>query len=412
MSGDGEREDSIRFLVKLARGLHMYGTPADRVEQALEIATARLGIPSQFFSLPTVILAAFGDPEHRSTGLVRVQPGSVHLEKLVLLDDVMRDLLHGRATPEQAAARVDAIETHPPRYGAVATMVAHAVVSACVSVSFGGGARALAASALLGGVAGALHLLQRVRAGFQRVYEPAAAFLVAFLALLAAREVGPLSSYVVTVSSLVVLLPGLTLTMAISELAAQSLVSGTVRLVSAMVVLFELVVGVALGRTLAEFLVGATSAAADTAARPFAEGWSYVAALCAPLAYTVLFRARPRDALPILAAGAIAFAGSRLGARLSVPDVDLDFGGFVGAFAVAAASNLFARWRDRPVAVTLLPGILLLVPGSVGFRGVMDLLERHVVGGVETAFRMMFVAAAIVAGLLFANMAAPPRRPF
>jgi uncharacterized membrane protein YjjB (DUF3815 family) len=56
------------------------------------------------------------------------------------------------------------------------------------------------------------------------------------------------------------------------------------------------------------------------------------------------------------------------------------------------------------------PGILLLVPGSIGFRSLASLLDREVVLGVETAFRMILMAVALVAGILVSNIIAPPRR--
>ena len=56
-----------------------------------------------------------------------------------------------------------------------------------------------------------------------------------------------------------------------------------------------------------------------------------------------------------------------------------------------------------------LPGILLLVPGSIGFWSLAALLESDVVSGVETAFRMVLVAVSLVAGLLLADAIVPPR---
>lgn len=401
--------DAARFLVKLARGLHTYGTPAHQIEQALEIATQRVGLPTQFFSLPTVILAAFGAPEQRSTALIRVQPSSVDLEKLVLLDDVLKGILRGELRPTEAEARIDAVEALPPRFGAGMTVGAFALASACAARYFGGSLREVGVAALLGTVAAALGFVQCVRPGFQRVYKAAAAFVVSFFALLLAAPLPGLSSYVVTVASLVVLLPGLALTMAIAELAAQSLVSGTVRLVSAAVVLVELTFGVALGRAAASRCLDGEVASALAAVGEIGPlpAWTLGIALAlAPCAYLVLFRAPPRDLLPIVIAGAVGFAGDRVGCSAVGPEL----GAFFGAFAVALGSNVWARWIERPVAVTLLPGILLLVPGSVGFRGATLLLERDVVIGVEVAFQMLFVAAAIVAGLLFANVMVPARR--
>ena len=56
------------------------------------------------------------------------------------------------------------------------------------------------------------------------------------------------------------------------------------------------------------------------------------------------------------------------------------------------------------------PGILLLVPGSVGFRSLTSLLERQAVTGIETAFSMILTAMALVAGLLMAGVIAPETR--
>jgi len=54
--------------------------------------------------------------------------------------------------------------------------------------------------------------------------------------------------------------------------------------------------------------------------------------------------------------------------------------------------------------------VLLLVPGSMGFRGMESLLDRDTLTGVETVFAMFVVAIAIVAGLLIANALVQPRR--
>jgi uncharacterized membrane protein YjjB (DUF3815 family) len=83
---------------------------------------------------------------------------------------------------------------------------------------------------------------------------------------------------------------------------------------------------------------------------------------------------------------------------------------FVGSLTVGLASNLIARFRDRPAAVTQVPGILLLVPGSIGFRSLASLLDKQTLSGVDTAFKMTLMAVALVAGLLIANAIAPSRR--
>ncbi|MEO7508862.1 MAG: threonine/serine exporter family protein, partial [Pyrinomonadaceae bacterium] len=102
----------------------------------------------------------------------------------------------------------------------------------------------------------------------------------------------------------------------------------------------------------------------------------------------------------------ISFLGSRLGAYLLGPEL----GVFVGAVLVAAASNVYARLLDRPSAITLVPGMMMLVPGSVGFGSLAKFLEKDVLSGVGTAFSMLLVAVALVTGLLVANVLVPPRK--
>jgi uncharacterized membrane protein YjjB (DUF3815 family) len=87
-----------------------------------------------------------------------------------------------------------------------------------------------------------------------------------------------------------------------------------------------------------------------------------------------------------------------------------ELGPFIGALTVGLASKLYAQLLHRPTTVTLAPGILLLVPGSLGFRSIASLLDNQIVPGVEIAVRMILTAMALVAGILIANILLPVRR--
>jgi uncharacterized membrane protein YjjB (DUF3815 family) len=65
---------------------------------------------------------------------------------------------------------------------------------------------------------------------------------------------------------------------------------------------------------------------------------------------------------------------------------------------------------DRPAVITQVPGILLLVPGSIGFRGLAAMLDEKVISGIDTTFKMILTAVALVAGTLIASVIAPVRR--
>jgi uncharacterized membrane protein YjjB (DUF3815 family) len=126
----------------------------------------------------------------------------------------------------------------------------------------------------------------------------------------------------------------------------------------------------------------------------------------APISFAVLFKVERRDIPWVMITGWLAYGSSTLGSTWFAPEL----AAFVGALTVGVASNLYALLLDRPSQVTLVPGVLLLVPGSLGFRSVSSLLDREVITGVETAFQMVLIATALAAGLLVANVAVPRRK--
>jgi len=120
----------------------------------------------------------------------------------------------------------------------------------------------------------------------------------------------------------------------------------------------------------------------------------------------VVVQERPKQIGWIVLACVIGYVGSRAGTAW----LGSQMGVLVGAFALGVLSNLYARYLDRPAQVVQVPAVFLLVPGSMGFRGMTSLLDKNTLSGVDTLFAMFVVAIAIVAGLLVSNAVIPPRR--
>ena len=398
-----DRQANISFMLRLARALHSYGIPAHRLEDVLDSAARKLGLEGQFFSTPTSIFAAFGKQDEQHTFLLRVNPGDVDLGKLADLDAVAVRVLREGLAPVEGSAQIDAVIAAPPRYGQMLTTLAFGLASAAASRFLGGGAKEIALSATLGLLIGLLSLATGRWTGLGRVFEPLAAFTVTVLAVVFSFVFGAYAVSNATLAGLIVLMPGLTLTVAMIELSTQHLASGTARLSAAFVVFLGMGFGVAIGDTVTSRFFGAARLAR---AAVLPEWTMWLALVAMSLAFTVLLRAKPRDAGWIVVAGAIAFTGAKAGAAWFGGDL----GVFVGALTVSVASRGYARLLDRPATITQVPGLLLLVPGSVGFRGLAALLDKQVISGVDTTFKMILTAVALVAGVLIANILAPLRR--
>lgn len=403
------REAAVSFLLDIGGALHRSGAPAHRLEAILGDLAKRLGEVASFFSTPTAILASFGTGARTRTHLLRVEPAAIDLGKQAAIDETIVQLLADRLPVDEAHQRVRAIEAEAPPYGAWATTLAYGLTSGSVAVFLRGSWADVLISTGIGWLVGLLALLGTRHAGVGRLFEVIAALIATVVAKVAtAAIVGrvPASAFVQMLAGVIVLIPGLTLTIAITELATRNLAAGTARLMSALVTFVQLAFGVVAGTAIGGGLLRAAGVATHPAQSGGLPLWAEAPALfVASVALTVLFRARWRDLPWILASAVLAVGSTKFASQLAGPQL----GAFVGAFLVAGASNLRARLLDRPAAVTLVPGVLLLVPGSVGFRSVTAFLDRDVLGGIGTAFDMVLLATSLVAGLLVANAAVRPR---
>ncbi len=398
------RKRDVRFLLTMARALHTAGTTAQRLEDSLAVLARGLGLThAQFFSTPTSIMCAFGELEDQETHLLRLAPAGPHLGKLSRLDRVVTDVLAGTISTSEALARVETIEVEPSPYSAFVTILAFGLASAGIARFLGGGSREIAVGSLLGIITGALEAAAERRLRLQRVYEPVAAFTAAFIATGVAAGLGPYATSTAILAGIIALLPGLVLTNAVRELAERHLASGTARLAGAAMILLGLVFGVALGSKAATSLFGVVRELTP-AALPW---WTMaIAILAAGVSFVVILKAERRDTGWMVGASAVSYLLASTSVRFAGPELGL----FLAAMFDGVAATVWGRWRNRPQTVVLVPAILMLVPGSVGFRSLNSLLQRNVVAGVQTAFAMIIAATAISAGLLVATSVAGGRR--
>jgi len=395
----------IPFVLKMGRALHLYGTPAHRLEESMSDLARVLGLDAHIFATPTAIFSSFPSDHESHIDLQRIDNGEADLSKLSELHDLASAVVRGDTTPRVASARIDEILAAPSRYAPWMIFASFGLTSAAASRFFGGGGNEMLLALVVGLVVGAIALAAGRWAAVARLFEPLSGIAVSFLAVAGSALVASSSVPIVTVAGLIVLVPGLTLTTAVSELAQRNLVSGTARLHSALIVFLMLGFGVALGGKVGTLLTGPL-AAVRPAALP---GWTEaVSVLVAGITLSILFRAPRRDLGWIIGIGSATYATVRFASPLFGPEL----GVFLAALTVGVGSNLHARILDRPSAVTRLPGMMLLVPGGLGFLSISSLMHNDVVAGVQGAFTVAVIAVALVTGLLVSNAIVPPGRKF
>lgn len=390
-------EAAAALIIKVGQALHAYGSPAHQLEASLTMLAERLGLEARFFSTPTAMMVGFGPVQEGRTSLVRVEPGETNLGKMAQLHELMVAIASGRIDPETGCEKVAAIAEAPVPYPAWLTSFCCGLAGSAAAVFFGVRPLEVLVAFAIGVVVSTTSLAAERFRPAARVMAVLAGAMATTLASLSTWLLGPIATFPTALAGIVTLLPGLAFTTAMTELATRNLASGTARFAGACVQLLSLGLGLGLGIH--------TAAQAGPPLPPY--DWPFAMRLLAvvvgAIAASTLLRARVRDFLAIIVASLFAYVSARLGGAGFGPVI----GAFLGALVLELVSILYARLFERPIAVTALPGLIVLVPGSIGMQSVHALLENDVVAGVQAAFSMLLIAMALAGGLIVANAALP-----
>ena len=399
-----DRNKPIGFILRLAKALHTYGLPAYELEQTMNGCAEALGYGIQCMSTPTSISMTILPPNSESkTYLIRVSPGEINIERLRKTTEIARYVIQGEINAQQGAEQLKQIAMDDPDYPSWIIVLAFCVVSTCIARIFSGGINEMLVSAIIGLVVGVTAIASKSRPMLDHLLPAVCAFLATFIALSMNQWFGlPNTTSVVVISGLIILLPGLSLTIALAELATQNLVSGTARLSGTVTVFIQLAFGSALAAEIANRIGLEISNTAVSAVDP----WSiWLAVAVASLALVPLFSARKQDAgwfliSALCAFTTVHFASLAMGSSL---------GAFAGAITVGLIAKVATRFFEIPGAMIIMPGFIILVPGTVGYRSILALVEHDVVTGLSTAFEVGLIGISLVAGFLLSSLVHLPK---
>ncbi|MBO2677542.1 threonine/serine exporter family protein [Shewanella algae] len=393
-----------RFIIKLGKALHKFGTPAYRLETHLQTVTKTLGIEGYFLISPTSMTFVLQhDTDQEYNHVARVKPGELDLGSLARTDALVQELSLGQRSLSEALERLDEIANKPNPYGPMLTLGAFGTSAAAFAMLMGSSWNDVFWSALIGMlVYGLVFSAERSRR-MAELLEPLAAMLAGFAACGLAQLDAGLNIPVVVLSGIIVFIPGLALTLGLAELAARDLMSGTMRIMDAVMLLFKLYFGAVLGVAIGNALFG-ESLYIEPMPLPRWAIWSAVPILSMALVF--IFKARLKDAPWGVLAGIVAFFSAMFGG-LYLGD---SLGIFFGALAVGIYANLFARWMKAPASIALLQGIVILVPGSKTYIGLNVLISGEtMLNQSHLGSQIFLIFMSLIAGLIFSNVVVPPR---
>jgi uncharacterized membrane protein YjjP (DUF1212 family) len=393
-------DDGIMRLVSLAaRAYAAVDEVPARIEDGIAELARAFGVQADCNATATSIFLSVRKGAKHETEVIRVQPGNPDFTRAVALHRILQRVLDGEITADDAAGRLTMLLAWRPARSLWLTLLAGMLLSLSAGLLLRAERAELVLVGTLGGVMGAvLHWVRRREhlAPLVPVLLASLFSAVVFSAdRLGLRDVRPVPALV---ASLVILLPGWRLTIAMTELAQGHWTSGSGRFMAAITTLLLLTVGVVFGQQATAF-PGAPSPVLPSATN--LPAWVRVLSpLAAGVAMTVLFAARRKDAFWITLMCVITSLAAYVGGRTMGSTASA----FVGAFTAMAVGTLIARRYRLPYPILQQPATVLLVPGSIGFLSMSSFVSRDVNAAIQTGFQMLFVALTLAIGAMAAQV--------
>lgn len=403
----------IALVLELGCALQTLKVDASTLEIALSKIMQHLYLEGTVFVTPTGFLAAIRkDGYHSKTYLMRPAAGDPNLRKLSEAEALVDSILNNELDIHDARARLCKIMTRRSRFSSWAKVAASGLVAMSTADIFGGNWDDMLLSFGVGFLIGLVVSWANKQPNVSRL-APLFGGLLGSLAGKIISSIEPSTSYsIIVLSSIICLIPGLELLVSMQELGTGNLVSGTARMAGAGLTFILLVFGVGLGQQLDIFGSNALPVMSSTALfkemAPILLSWTALPSLAlAVFAYIIIFQGRLADYGWTLAVSVLTYYATYSFTNVLGPEI----GTGIAALILGAGCNYYAQHNRQPEAVLLLPALMLILPGSLGVRGLTMIMNNQTLSGLRLEFQFFSVTLALMLGLLMAN-AIVPRRTF
>lgn len=392
--------------ILLENGAEIY-----RVEETIDRICGYYGVNSEnAFVLSNGIFLTAGSARESFFAKVQHIPVSgTHLNKVAAVNQLSREIVEGKHTIQDAYRILEEIRTMPGKKRWMQTL-ASGVGSAAFCIFFGGTfGDSLAAFAA--GICLYLYVLWLSVPHLSKIVGNigGGALITVVCCLLYLMGVGENLNFMM-IGTIMPLVPGVAFTNSIRDVADGDYISGSVRMLDALLVFFCIAIGVGIGFSLISLVpgsgtlqeMGQLAEGSGSGAMGGIEMFGQLAkeilsAVVGTVSFSVLFGV-PREYYPycgfIGGAGWLVYCLAELFLPGSGPC-------FAATAVVILLSRTAAVMKRCPVTIFLIAGIFPLVPGAGVYWTVYHIVMEELFLAVSTGYSAMKEAIAIVMGIVF-----------
>ncbi|WP_239646197.1 threonine/serine exporter family protein [Nocardiopsis valliformis] len=395
---------AINLVLRVGELMLASGEGTEAVSEAMLSLSVAFDLPRSEVSVTFTTISLSTHPGGDSppiTGERVVRRRTLDYFRVNELHTLVQQAALGLLELEDANARLEQIRRARMPYPNWMIAVGFGLIASSASLMVGGGP-IVATVAFLATVLGDRTSVFLANRGVAEFYQMAAAAVVAasigvgLLWVSTEMNLGLQAGAIIT-GNIMALLPGRPLVSSIQDGISGSYVSAAARLLETFFILGAIVTGVVtvaytatrLGVDLDLENLPSAGTAMDV---PVLIGAAGIA-----MAFAISLAVPPRMLPTIGAMGVmiwLIYAGLRL--LLEVPPV---VGTVVGAVAVGVVGHWLARRSRRPVLPYLIPSIAPLLPGSILYRGLIEITQGTAVSGLLSIAEAVMVALALGAGV-------------
>ncbi|KAH0254518.1 DUF1212-domain-containing protein, partial [Aureobasidium melanogenum] len=327
-----------------------YGAPTHRLETYMRMSARVLEVDAQFLYMPGCMICSFDDLSTHTTEVKMVRAGEgLNLGKLRDCHEVYKEVLHDRLGVDDATDRLNEIFNKEPHFNNWWMVFVSGLGTASVApFAFNAGYLDLPICYVLGCIVGYLQVVSYRNEGVLNMFEVLATIITSFLSrAFASIGHGRYFCFSALVqSSICLILPGWIVLRASLELQSKSMVSGSVRMVWAIIYSLLLGFGITIGTVLYGAIdknaVSTTTCSAD---REIGTHIQLVFALIFSFSLCILNQAKWRQ-MPVMII--IALIGRLVSVGLGTKfKGNGQISATIAALAIGLAANLHSRFGTK-----------------------------------------------------------------
>jgi len=386
-----------KFIVQLGKALHTYGVPSYKSQMYLTEIADKKGIKGSFMDTPTWINYVFYEEDEQTYNYVEcVPPGELNLGALSRIVEITNNVLTNAFSFEEAKVAIENLKNTRIGYGKLTELLSFMLSAGSFSIILDTSWISALTATLLGALVYGVTLLSEKSGYVRSVLESLVAFVATVVTGILSLYFDQINISMTILASIIVFIPGLAITTALEEITSKSLVSGTAKLFDALVSLFKQFFGVVLGLAILHLFMELKP---SQVVNDIPEWIDYIAIIVLSLSLMPVFKVRPKDL----------FLGVVTGFLCFITTTFFDFTGilvsiFLGTIAAVVISKLFSRLTKSPQLVFLIPGIIMLVPGSKAFIGLSTvLLDATASSHPNMGEQVLYIFMGIIGGLIFSG---------